>query len=370
MITLIFVICLILIILSIKKYKFLSNPFVLEVYYSLLFLIIPQMILIFLDLSESYWLSNWVILIYIFSLYLGTLINIKGVKLSEIKRKKSTAVISLFFAVLLILPSLSILLECGLSIEGVRCYYENVVFSKFAGFYELGKTFLFFSILLFLLEYKKFKWWLIILIFFVVFSGSKFSIFNLVIFFCIYLEIYKKVKIKSILIFSMPFAFLLIVYHFFQSKDAVNPFIAAISYFDIYDKQSFLLEQFASGKHTLYLGEISYSSFYKFIPRLFWEGKPYNYGFAILNYDFLPEFAAVNYMPSFGLGALYADFGIFSILLGGFIAGFFRKYSYSIFKESGYNNTSLILYYFSFSLLTFQFIILLVLFSFIFKKNE
>jgi hypothetical protein len=361
---------LILIFISNKKYKFLANPFVLEVYYTLLFLIIPQLILIFLELGESYWLSDWIILIYVLSVYLGTLVNIESIKVSEIRRIGGTATICLTLAAFLIAPTITILFDCGLSFEGIRCYYETVVFSKFAGFYELGKTFLFFSVLLFLIKFKKFKWWLIVLILFVIFSGSKFAIFNLLIFFCIYLEIYKKVKIKTILLSSIPILLLLIIYHFFQTKDAENPFIAAITYFDIYEKQSFLLEQFASGKHSLYFGEISYSSYYKFIPRFFWENKPYDYGFAILNYDFLPEFAAENYMPSFGLGSLYADFGIFSIIFGGFIAGFFRKYCFMVFTKSGFNNTSLILYYFSFAILTFQYIFLLVLISYIFKKDE
>lgn len=370
MLIVVFFVTIALIFISVRNYKFLANPFVLEVYYSLLFLIIPQIILIIMGIGVSYWLSDWVILIYIGSVYIGTLIKVSAIKVSDISRKKGTALLSLIFAILLISPTLNTLWECGFSFGGIRCYYETVVFSKFAGFYELGKTFLFFSVLLFLLEYRKFKWWLIILVVLLVFSGSKFAIFNLLIFFGIYSEIYKKINIRTIFLFSIPFALLLIFYHFLQSKDAENPLLAAITYFDIYDKQSFLLEQFESGRHSLYYGEIGFSSYYKFIPRFFWENKPYNYGFAILNYDFLPEFAAANYMPSFGLGTLFADFGIYSVIFGGLLAGFLRRYCYSIFKQSGYNNTSFILYFFSVSILTFQYIFILVLFSIFLKKDE
>lgn len=355
---------------SIYKYKILTNPFILEVYYTLLFLIVPQLILIYLGLGEEYSLSNWVILIYILSVYCGTLINIKSIKVSAISRGKKTAIVSLLLAILLIAPTLSILFECGLNLNGIRCYYETVVFSRFAAFYELGKTFLFFSIILFLLEYNRVKWWLFILILFLIFSGSKFAIFNLLIFLGIYLEVYKKVKVRTIFLACLPVALLMIGYHFVQTRGAENPFLAAITYFDIYEKQSFLLEKFQSGAHGLYYGEISFSGYYKFIPRILWEGKPYNYGFAILNYDFLPEFAAANYMPSFGLGTLYADFGMFSVVFGGFTAGFLRKYCYSIFQSSNHNNTSLILYYFSVSILTFQYMVVLVIFSIIFKKNK
>lgn len=366
----IFILTVGLVIFSIFKYKILTNPFVLEVQYTLLFLIVPQLILVFIGLGEEFALSNWVILVYVISVFAGTQINIKPIKLSEIKKGKATAFISLIVAAILILPTLTILFECGLSIGGLRCYYESVVFSKFASFYDLGKTFLLFSIILFLLEYKRVTWWLIILILIMIFSGSKFAIFNLLIFIGIYLEIYKKVKLRTIFIACVPIMLLMITYHFIQSKNIENPFLAALSYFDIYEKQSFLLEKFQSGAHDLYYGEIGFSSYYKFIPRIFWENKPYDYGFAILNYEFLPEFAAANYMPSFGLGTIYADFGMISIILSGLVSGFLRKYCFRIFEESKYNNTSLILYYFSVSILTFQYLIVLVIFSYIFKQGK
>jgi hypothetical protein len=74
-------------------------------------------------------------------------------------------------------------------------------------------------------------------------------------------------------------------------------------------------------------------------------------------------------MPSFGLGSLYADFGMISVIIGGLMAGFIRKYCYKILISSNYNNTSLIIYYFSMSILTFQYIFVLVILSTILKKK-
>jgi hypothetical protein len=297
MLLLIFFITLLLITLSIYKYGFLANPFVLEAYYTLLFLIVPQIILIYIGLGESYALSNWVILVYLLSVYVGTQINVKTVKVSKIKRGKFVAALCLVLAFLLILPTLSILMDCGLSLGGIRCYYETVVFTKYAGLYDLGKTFLMLSILLFFLEYLKAKWWLIILVLIMVFSGSKFAIFNLLIFFCIYVELYEKVKVYKILLYSIPVLVLFVLYHFFQTKDADNPFIAAISYFDIYEKQSFLLEKFNSGKHALYYGEIQFPRFINLFQGYFGKASHINTGLQFLIMIFYLNLQVITTCP-------------------------------------------------------------------------
>ncbi|MBC7744349.1 MAG: hypothetical protein H7096_04540 [Flavobacterium sp.] len=148
-------------------------------------------------------------------------------------------------------------------------------------------------------------------------------------------------------------------YHFAQSTGgADNPYLTAVTYFDIYEKQSFLIEELAKPDKHFYWGEIYFSSFYKFIPRIIWEGKPYAYGFAILNYDFLPEFAALNYMPSFGLGSLYADFGFPGVIFFGMLSGFIRQYCYQIFIKSGKNSISALLYYWGLSILTIGYLII------------
>lgn len=364
-----FVTCL-LIYKSIKKYKILTNPFVLESYYPLIFLVLPQLVLSLLGIGENYWLSDWVILLYVLCVFLGTSLNFKTFRVIDIKRKNRISFACLIFAIIFILPTLKYLFNCGISLVGIRCYYETVVFSELASFYELGKNFLFLSILLMLLSKNRFSLIIIILILIFIFSGSKFAIFNFLIFLTIYLEVYKKVNLKVIIWASIPVFFLMIIYHFTQTKDVESPFLAALNYFDIYKNQSFLLKKFNAENYPLYYGEITFSSYLKFIPRIIWEDKPYNYGFAILNYDLFPEFAALNYMPSFGLGTLYADFGLISVMLGGFFSGLLRKFCYNLFKDSGFNSSTLILYYFSFSILTMQFLFVLFIMDTLLKSDE
>lgn len=361
-----------LIFLSIRKYGVLLNPFFFEAHFSLLFLVVPQLIMvnIFPDSVDNI-TSDLIIIAYVTAVYLGTCVKLKSFTIPEISSGKIVAVVDFTVAALFIIPTLSILINCGISFGGIRCYYETIVFSKFASFYDLGKTFLFLSIVLLLVYKKRFNLWILTLMVFLIFSGNKFAIFNLLLFFGIFFEEYKSAKIWKMALWSLPIFLLLIGYHFMQSQSYFeNPFLAAIRYFDIYEKQSFLVDELAKPRQDYYWGEIYFSSFYKYIPRILWSDKPVEFGFAVLNYDFLPDEAAQNYMPSFGLGTLYADFGFVSVILLGFLAGFFRQYTYQIFIRSGKNNASLLLYYFGITPLTFIYIGLQYLISLLFKPNK
>jgi hypothetical protein len=354
MLVFIFFLTTILIYISYKKYNIILNPFVFESYYTLLFLVVPQIILpYFIPTIKENLYSNIMIILYIVGVFIGTESKLKAFKLREIENRKFTGHVNIIIGFLLLFPTLSILSTCGLSISGVRCYYETVVFSKFASFYELGKTFLLLGVIILIIAYKKLNLYIFIILFFIIFSGSKFAIFNLLLFLLLFFEVYKNLKPKKILLYSIPILLLLIFYHFAQTVRAEeNPFITALKYFDIYEKQSFLADELNRSDRDFYYGKIFFTSFYKFIPRIIWESKPYAYGFAILNWDIFPEFAAANYMPSFGLGSIYADFGFVGVFFFGIINGFFRKYSYQVFLKSNKNSISTILYYFGLSILT------------------
>jgi hypothetical protein len=131
----------------------------------------------------------------------------------------------------------------------------------------------------------------------------------------------------------------------------------ALSYFDIYNNQSMLVEKLMTDKHDFYHGQIYLTSFYRYIPRIIWEGKTYVYGMAILNYEFFPAWAKIGYMPAFGLATLFADFGFLSIILSGFFIGFIRNCVYKIFRLSGRNNVSFLLYFY-----TFDVVMMLIMF--------
>ncbi|WP_276367380.1 hypothetical protein [Chryseolinea sp. H1M3-3] len=130
-----------------------------------------------------------------------------------------------------------------------------------------------------------------------------------------------------------------------------------ISYFDIYKNQSYVINKFLNGEMEYYYGEIYLSSYLKFIPRILWEDKPKQFGFAILNYAIFPESAASGYMPSFGLGTLFADFGFFSVVFTGFVNGFFKNFFYRIFLKSK-NNLSFFLFVFPFGIITSAFLLI------------
>ena len=372
MLVFIFFLITILIYISYKKYNIIINPFVFESYYTLLFLVVPQIILpYFIPTIKENLYSNIMIILYIVGVFIGTESNLKAFKLREIENRKFTGHVNIIIGFLLLLPTLSILLNCGLSISGVRCYYETVVFTKFASFYELGKTFLLLGVIILIIAHKKLNLYIFIILFFIIFSGSKFAIFNLLLFLLLFFEVYKNLKPKKIFLYSIPILLLLIFYHFAQTVSAEeNPFITALKYFDIYEKQSFLADELNRSDKDFYYGKIFLTSYYKFIPRFLWETKPYAYGFAILNWDLFPEYAAANYMPSFGLGSLYADFGFFGVFFFGILSGFFRKYCYQIFLKSNKNSISTLLYYFGFSILTLAYIIVEYIISIIFLKRN
>ena len=120
-------------------------------------------------------------------------------------------------------------------------------------------------------------------------------------------------------------------------------------------------------------GEIAISSWYKIIPRVLWSGKPFDYGFALLNYEIYPDYAADGYMPSFGLAYTYADFGMVFILISGFFVGFWRKFFYDMFYNSNRNGISYVAY-----LLPIDVVLMVLLFichwigniKFVFKLNK
>lgn len=357
------IIALLLVWLSYSRYKRLLNPFTLEGYFTIFFLLIPQVCRILWLGDSSYFWSDIVILVYLLAIYCGTLVSIKAFKISPVVNAKASSFVLCCTALFLILFTIPILSNCGLSFTGIRCYYETVVFSKYASFYDLAKRFIEVALLLLIIRYHKFKWYTIILALLLVFSGNKFAILNIIILIVLFFQEYYQISIKKIILFA-GFAFsFLIIFHFLTSRTPVGSFWTnALSYFDIYNNQSFLIEKFIDEGFPYYNGEIYTSSFYKYIPRIIWEGKPYNYGFAILNYEFFPEWAKVGYMPSFGLGTSFADFGFFSIALGGFLAGFLRNYVFNIFLKNNKNNVSFFLYFYVFDvvMLIILFIIVII----------
>lgn len=342
--------------LSVYRYKKLLNPYLLEAYFTILFMIIPQLIMVSINKSAKlfFW-SDVVILVYLVSIFLGTLVNIKTTRLAGVKNVKVVNTINFFLYVLLILPILPLLLRFGLSASGFRSFYETVVFSKFASFYELSKIVLYFLIFFKLIRKEKFSLGFFLLFPLVFFYGSRFVVLDFIIYLCVFLEQYKHFGVKKVVAVCLIGAASIALYTTYQFSrvDAQSLFT---SYFDIYKNQSFVIDKLLSGESDYYYGEIYFSSYLKYIPRILWEDKPKDFGFAILNYEFLPKEAAGGYMPGFGLGTTFADYGFFSIIALGVMNGLIRNFFYRLFLKSK-TNVTFFLYVFPFSIITSLFIL-------------
>ncbi len=348
---------LLLVIVSILRYKKVFNPFTLEVYFTIFFLILPQLLIIKDYAPERHFYSDVVIIVYVVSIFLGTLINVNSFKLREIENVGTINTLNILLYVALIAPMIPLFLQGGLSAQSFRRFYETVVFSKYASFFELSKLVLYFTIFFKLINRQKFSLGFFILFPLVFFYGSRFVILDCIIYLCIFLEQFKNLGVKSIITACLMGAILIVSYTYFQFSSRGNLTEHLTSYFDIYRNQSYVINKFIEGDLEYYYGKIYFSSYLKFIPRILWEDKPKEFGFAILNYAIFPESAAKGYMPSFGLGTLFADFGIFSVVMTGMMSGFLKNFFYRIFQRSK-NNISFFLFVLPFGMITSFFLII------------
>lgn len=335
--------------ISVTRYKKLFNPFTLSIQYPLFFITLPQVILIVLGDGEDSFLSDGVILLYILAIYWGTSLKIKvpSFKIFSFNNYRLIIIFTFFLLVLFSLPLIPYLLSFGLSLRGLREFYEYIVFSPYASFYEITKTLLLFLILILFVKNKKCTKTILILTLFLIFSGSKMAILSTTVILATAWEEYKLMNYKYLSFLFISIFILLIFYHYYQSINlSVNQTVLnnALSYFDVYRQQTLALDMFIKGKIDYFYGEISLSSWYKVIPRFIWENKPKAFGFALLNYKIYPEFSANGYMPSFGLASIFADFGFFSIVFTGFFTGFFKNYIYKLFYKSSKNIVAFLLY--------------------------
>ena len=282
------ILSLLLVVISIARYKKVFNPFTIEVYFTIFFLILPQLLIITDYAPERHFYSDLVIIIYVLSIFFGTLINVNSFKLREIENVGTINTLNIFLYAALIVPMIPMFLEGGLSAQGFRRFYETVVFSKYASFFELSKLVLYFTIFFKLINRQKFTAGFFFLFPLVFFYGSRFVILDFIIYLCVFLEQFKNLGIKSIITACMIGVLLIITYTYFQFSSRGNLTDHLTSYFDIYKNQSYVINKFIEGDLEYYYGKIYFSSYLKFIPRILWEDKPKEFGFAILNYAIFP----------------------------------------------------------------------------------
>lgn len=343
----VFFLTLFLIYFSVKRYNKLFNPFTLSLQIPLLFLIIPQLIVILFANGEDSILSDTVITLFIFSIFLGTYIRLPNIKIYSFRNRKLliffTYVLIIFFSI----PLVPILLKFGVSFKGLREFYEYVVFSQYASFYAIIKVLLLFLVIFLFTKNRRFTLHSFALLIILCLTGSKMAIFSTAIIVATLWEEYRKMNYKYLILLSTFLFFIMIIYHFLQSSyvsENTTALDTALSYFDVYRQQTLALNMFVEGKINYFHGDISLSSWYKIIPRFLWADKPKDFGFALLNYKIYPEYAANGYMPSFGLAYTFADFGFFSIIISGLLVGFAKNYFYNIFYRTSKNVVAFLLY--------------------------
>jgi len=358
------IISLFLVGLSILWYKKIFNPFKIEVYFTIFFLILPQLLIVkTLAIDNEFFYSDLVIITYVLAIFFGTFLNVNSFKLRAIENVRIINSLNILLYAALIMPMIPLLLQSGISAQGFRQFYETVVFSKFASFFELSKLVLYFIIFFKLINRQKFTVGFFFLFPLVFFYGSRFVILDCIIYLCVFLEQFKNLGMRRIITACLIGVIAIVIYTYLQFSSRYDISQHLISYFDIYKNQSYVINKFIAGDLQYYHGEIYFSSYLKFIPRIFWEGKPKEFGFAILNYAVFPQSAAAGYMPSFGLGTLFADFGFFSIVFFGFLSGFLRNFFYRIFLKSK-NNLSFFLFVFPFGMITNIFLLIFLTLDF------
>jgi hypothetical protein len=358
------IIWIVLMIIEWRRHGALFNPFTMESYFVVGFMILPQLIM--MQIAPQYkinsFYSDLVILVFIVSIFIGTRIGLRTFNINGIVNAKTINGINLVIYALLILPIVPIFIEA----YSIRTFYETVVFSKYAMFFDLSKLVLYFLIFFNLIRKQKFTLTFFILFPLVFLYGSRFVILDAILYLCVFLEQFRNLsfaKLALVGVFGAASIGLFTISQF-KSSDIEGMFT---SYFDIYRNQSYLIEELIEGNRDYYYGEIQFSSFLKYIPRILWEEKPKAYGFAILNYDIYPESARLGYMPSFGLGSTFADFGFFSIVAVGLMTGFVKNYFYQTFLKSK-NNLTFFLYVLPFSFISTIFLLFFVVMDFAFSS--
>jgi hypothetical protein len=128
---------------------------------------------------------------------------------------------------------------------------------------------------------------------------------------------YKLVRRIFILASSLIFFILLLLFFNSGFEFGISESLDSIvSYFDHYYYSTLFYEDILNGKINYFFGEIYFTSFYKYIPRILFESKPFAYGSVLLNELYLPGMAELGITPEFaGQANYFADFGILGVLI-------------------------------------------------------
>lgn len=145
--------------------------------------------------------------------------------------------------------------------------------------------------------------------------------------------------LTALILFGAPLMMALLLVNLYLALADGFGVQAILEYFDYYKNAADYYSAYLRGEVSLFLGEVSLSSFWAYVPRGLWPDKPVVYGTLLVNEIFYPGAAEATNTPAFG-GAVeqFADFGVFGVVLFGFFnsqAMLMALLSYFIFRRPG-----------------------------------
>lgn len=145
--------------------------------------------------------------------------------------------------------------------------------------------------------------------------------------------------LTSLIVLGAPLLMILLLFNLYLALADGFGIQAILEYFDYYKNAADYYSAYLRGEVPLFLGEVSLSSLWAYVPRGLWPDKPFVYGILLVNEIFYPGAAEMTNTPAFG-GAVeqFADFGVFGVLLFGFLSSqaiAMALISYVIFRRPG-----------------------------------
>lgn len=127
--------------------------------------------------------------------------------------------------------------------------------------------------------------------------------------------------INKLLILGAPFIFCLLIYNLYLALGDTFDLLAIVQYFDYYKNAAIYYNAILNNEIDLFYGEVFFSSFWSYVPRVLVPDKPFVYGVTLVNEIFFPGQAALTNTPSFG-GAVqeFSDFGLIGVVFFGFFS--------------------------------------------------
>lgn len=337
-----------LVILSIMLFKYIFNPFVIGTLFILVALVVIPIFRSSLLNSESFYLTDIIIITYLSCYFVGVAARAPRINLLIRDRKSLILKLALTLLIFLAPPIVYKFIQYPFSIQGFRLFYVESRFGGL-GFFFIAVSSLLIFLILFFLHHRKYLYSILLIPLLVLF-GQKTILLNLIIGILFIAEVEFKVKKRVILTIVILGVTGLMMFHYLTSIGAVaSPFLYAINYFDYYDNLTYLIKSlYVDNTLDHFYGEIFITDFFKVIPRFLWTGKPEIYSFLLIHEQLYPELLRRGHTPSFfePIAMPLADFGMMGVAVFAFLRGYISRIIYNAYKVNDKNYILLFIFLF------------------------